>query len=116
MSIKSIHFSDRIIEKYDQENFRVDISSKSKLRSKSFYIEKDSPIHNAILLVYYCRSKDDFKEGDKFKITLPTVDLDVMFSGIETVETELGEFETYVLQATRPNSSSGSQQMINAYL
>ncbi|MBU4312327.1 MAG: DUF3108 domain-containing protein [Candidatus Omnitrophica bacterium] len=99
---KKIGFADRIIEKYDQENFRVDISSKSKLRSKSFSIQKDSPIHNAILLVYYCRTKDDLKEDDKFKITLPTIDLEVMFSGIETIKTDLGEYQAYVFTSDPP--------------
>ncbi len=99
---KKVGFSDRIIEKYDQENFRVDVSSKSNLRKKEFSIQKDSPIHNAILLVYYCRTRDDLKEGDKFNIALPTIDLEVMFSGIETVETKIGKYQAYIFTSDPP--------------
>ena len=99
---KKIGFSDSIIEKYDQKNFTINISSKSKLRSKNFSIQKDSPVHNAILLTYYCRLKDDLKQGGNLKIALPTMDLDVMFSGTETVETDMGEFQADVFTSVPP--------------
>ena len=99
---KKIGFNDKIKEVYDQENFRVDISSKSKLRTKRFSIEKDSPIHNAILLVYYYRSKKDFDRNNKLKINLPTLDFEIAFSGIETVETKLGEYRAYVFTSDPP--------------
>ncbi|MFC1620896.1 DUF3108 domain-containing protein [Candidatus Omnitrophota bacterium] len=99
---KKLGFGDTIKEVYDQENFRVDISSKSKLRKKNFSIQKDSPIHNAILLVYYYRAQDTFNKGDKFKITLPTFDFDVMFKGIESINTPLGKFEAYAFTSDPP--------------
>ena len=99
---KKIGFSDRIIEKYDQENFKVDISSKSKLRSKSFSIQKDAPIHNAILLSYYYRAKESFDENERIKVSLPTMDFEVMFKGMETIETPLGEYESYAFMSDPP--------------
>ncbi len=99
---KKIGFDDKIKEVYDQENFRVDVSSKSKLRKKEFSIEKDSPIHNALLLVYYYRAKKNFEEREKIKINLPTFDFEVAFSGIETVKTKLGEHRAYVFTSDPP--------------
>ncbi len=99
---KKIGFDDKIKEVYDQKNFRVDIFSKSKLRSKELSIEKDSPIHNAILLVYYYRSKKDFDKSEKLKINLPTFDFEVAFDGIETVKTKLGKYRAYVFTSEPP--------------
>jgi len=99
---KKIGFNDNIIERYDQENFRVDISSKSRLRSKEFSIEKDSAIHNAILLIYYYRILKAFNESERFKVTLPTVDFEVMYSGTETIETPLGAHDAYVFTSEPP--------------
>ncbi|MBU1147312.1 MAG: DUF3108 domain-containing protein, partial [Candidatus Omnitrophica bacterium] len=99
---KKLGFGDRIKEVYDQENFRVDVSSKSKLRTKRFSIQKDRPIHNAILLAYYYRVNNTFNKGDKFNITLPTFDFEVTFNGIEAVKTPLGEFQAYTFTSDPP--------------
>jgi hypothetical protein len=99
---KRIGFDDRIMERYDQESFRVDISQKSKLRSKTFSINKASPIHNAILLTYYYRSLKDFIPGERFKIALPTVDFEVIFKGIETIDTPCGEYSAYAFTSEPP--------------
>jgi len=99
---KRIGFSDNIIEKYDQENFRVDIEQKSKLRTNSFSIEKESPIHNVILLSYYYRTFENFNTKDRFKINLPTVDFEVAFKGIETIETHLGDYRAYAFTSDPP--------------
>lgn len=99
---KRLGFGDRIKEVYDQENFRVDISSKSKLRKKNFSIQKDSPIHNAILLAYYYRTQDTFNKGDKFDISLPTFDFEVTFNGIEEIKTPLGKFQAYAFTSDPP--------------
>ena len=99
---KRIGFSDNIIEKYDQENFRVDIRSKSRLRTKEFSIEKDSPIHNAILLVYYCRARGHFNKNEPIKINLPTVGFDVLYKGIEIIDTPIGEFKAHEFTSDPP--------------
>jgi len=99
---KKIGFTDNIVERYDQKNFRVDITQKSKLRTKVFSIKKDSPIHNAILLAYYCRLLDSFDKGSSFHVALPTVDFEVIFKGIEKINTPLGEYSAYVFTSNPP--------------
>jgi len=99
---KKIGFSDNVIEKYDQEKFKVDISSKSKLRSRSFSIQRGTPIHNAILLSYYYRVKESFDENEIMKVSLPTMDFEVMFKGKETIKTPLGEYESYAFTSDPP--------------
>ena len=99
---KRFGFNDRIREVYDQDNFRVDIKNKSKLRSKELSIEKSTPIHNAVLLTYYCRIQPDFSKVDRLKITLPTADFEVMFDGIETIETPMGEYRAYAFTSEPP--------------
>jgi hypothetical protein len=99
---KTVGFNDRIEEQYDQENFRVDIKSKSKLRTKNFSIQKGSAIHNAILLVYYYRAKRNLDTNERFKVNLPTLNFEVMFSGTETLKTALGEYEAYVFTSDPP--------------
>jgi len=93
-------FTTRIKERYDQKEFKVDIKKKSKLRTEHFSIEKDAPIHNAILLTYYCRAKSSFNRGEGFKISLPVVDFEVKFKGIEAIETPLGEQKAYVFSGS----------------
>lgn len=99
---KKIGFSNTVVEKYDQEKFKVDIFSRSKLRSKNFSIQKHAPIHNALLLPYYYRVKESFDENEKIKVTLPTMDFEVMFKGMETIKTPLGEYESYVFTSAPP--------------
>jgi len=99
---KRLGFSDRIKEIYDQENFRVEVRQKSKLRSKNFSIQKDAPLHNAILLTYYYRRREDFNEDERLKINLPTFDSEIIFNGIETINTPLGEYQAYAFISDPP--------------
>lgn len=95
-------FTTRITEKYDQEKFIVYIKRKTKFRKKEFLIEKDAPIHNAIVLSYYCRSLENLNKADRFKINLPNAEFDVFYNGIEKIETPLGEFETHAFTSEPP--------------
>ena len=99
---KKIGFSNSVVEKYDQKKFKVDISSKSKLRSKKFSIQRHAPIHNAILLSYYYRVKESFDENERIKVTLPTMDFEVMFKGLEAIKIPLGEYEAYAFTSDPP--------------
>lgn len=89
-------FNTSIKEKYDQENFRVDIKGKNRLISREFSIKKSSPIHNAILLAYYYRTKKDFSKSERFKVNLPTAEFELVFKGKELVETPLGKYTAYI--------------------
>lgn len=84
-------FTTKITETYDQENFKVDVQKKSKLRNERFTIEKDAPIHNAILLTYYYRTMPLYDSNERRRINLPTVDFEVMYKGEENLQTPLGE-------------------------
>ncbi|MDP6685727.1 MAG: DUF3108 domain-containing protein [Candidatus Omnitrophota bacterium] len=95
-------FTTRVIEKYDQEAFRVDIKQKTKFRKKEFSIEKDRPIHNAILLSYFCRTRESFSKKETFDITIPAIDFKVMFAGEEIIETPLGKFNAYLFTSDPP--------------
>lgn len=88
-------FTENIIERYNQKDFRVDIEKKTRFRLRNISIKKDSPIHNAILLTYLYRAKDAFVKGERHKITLPSAEFEVTFDGIETVKTPLGDFSAY---------------------
>ncbi len=92
---KTLGFDEKIIEKYDQREHKVTLIQKSSLRDKESSIEKDSEIHNAILLVYYYRMKEGFDKNDKYQITLPTINFEVTYEGIETIETPLGEHKAH---------------------
>ncbi|MBU3911438.1 MAG: DUF3108 domain-containing protein [Candidatus Omnitrophica bacterium] len=93
---KKIGFDDRIVERYDQKNFRVYITQKSKLRSRDFTIQKESLIHNAILLAYYYRAQSDFDRNDVMAINLPMAEFDIIYDGVETIDTPLGEYKAHV--------------------
>lgn len=99
---KKVGFDDRIVERYDQHNFRVDISQKSKLRSRKFSVQKESPIHNAILLTYYYRMQKVFYENDGLTVNLPLIDFKIIYRGIETIDTPLGEYQAYVFTSEPP--------------
>ncbi len=91
-----IGFPTKITEEYNQEEFRVDITKKGKILSKKFSIEKNAPIHNAILLPYYYRNRDIPGQDQRLKVTLPKAEFDLLFKGKETMKTPAGEYVTYV--------------------
>jgi len=92
-------FVTRIEEEYDQNAHKVTIKKKATFSSKELVIQKDAPIHNAILLTYFYRSKP-VAEGEKtFKVTLPTVDFDISLKNKESIDTGLGEHDAYVFSA-----------------
>ena len=99
---KARTFTTEIKEIYDQKNFRVGVHKETTLRSKDFSIQKDSSIHNAILLSYYYRTKSLFDKNEKLKVTLPTVDFEVFFEGEEVIETPLGEYLSYAFASNPP--------------
>lgn len=95
---KAMLFTERIREEYAPEDFRVDIEKKSFF-SKTFSIKKDSPIHNAILLIYYYRTREDFNQNEKSKVNLPTAEFELTFKGIETIKTPLGKYRAYAFSS-----------------
>ena len=90
----------KIIEEYDQENFKVSIEKQGVFRTKKEVIKRDSPIYNAILLTYYCRLKPAAAKDEPFKIVLPTSEYDVQVSGEDTIKTSKGEYPVTVYSST----------------
>jgi len=95
---------EKINELYDQERFRVEIVKKVfPARKTTITIEKDSFIHNVILLSYYFRVLPQKYFQRSFHISVPTADLDISFKGIEKVKVPLGTFDAYVFEGQPKN-------------
>jgi hypothetical protein len=92
-------FTTEMTEKYDQEAFRVDIIKKSTFLTKKLSIQKDAPIHNAILLTYFFRMKERFDKDETLRVTFPTAEFTIGFEGEETISTPLGEHTAYVFNS-----------------
>ena len=96
---KLLGMSENIEEEYNQSDFTVDIIKKGKLSSKKTTIKKDSPIYNAILLTYYCRTNPDIVDKGKLKVVLPTLDFYITMTGEETIETPDGKYNVDVFSS-----------------
>ncbi|MFC1514446.1 DUF3108 domain-containing protein [Candidatus Omnitrophota bacterium] len=96
---KSIGFSERIVEEYDQENFTLTVSKKGFVRKDQQTITSSGPIHNAILLSYLYRADLDAKKEETFAVNLPTKQFDLSFGGKEEVDVPLGMFEACVFSS-----------------
>jgi len=93
---KAIGIRSKVIEEYDQKEFKVVIKQQGALRTKSQTIQKAGPIYNAILLTYYCRLKPEAANNEPFKIMLPTSEYDVQVSGNDIIKTSKGEYPVTV--------------------
>ncbi len=63
---------ENIIEKYDQEDFKVTITKfKGKRKMSEQVFLSDGPIHNAVLVPFYLRQMSDMKVGWSFVFRLP---------------------------------------------
>ena len=93
---KAMGIRSKIIEEYDQKEFKVVIKQEGALRTKNQIIQKTGPIYNAILLTYYCRLKPEAANNEPFKIMLPTSEYDVQVSGNDIIKTSKGEYPVTV--------------------
>ncbi len=91
-------FPTRIEERYDQDTFRVDITKDGNLFTENFFIQKETPIYNAILLPYYYRTRPVAIYKEKLKVSLPMADFDVVLKGTKNVSTALGECSAYIFK------------------
>lgn len=100
--IKNIGFTTVIKEKYDQDNFKVDITKKGITGEYTKTITKQAPIQNALLLLYYCRtlSEAKLKPGLEFDVVLPVDEFKVKLSKIEELKTPAGNFKAYFFEST----------------
>jgi hypothetical protein len=95
--------TEEIEEEYNQAIFSVTIKKKGAFSTKKTIIQKDSPIHNAILLTYLCRANPELADKDNFKAVLPTQEFHIKISEEETIETPLGKYSTDVFESQPPN-------------
>jgi len=91
---------EKITEEYDQENFTVKITKKTLLREKTSVIQKDSSIHNAILLPHHVRRLPDLAVGQTFFANLPNHEFTIKLISIENVEVPAGTFKAYRFEST----------------
>lgn len=102
--IRKTGLPDEIItEIYDQQEFKVHIDKKVLFSRRKMVIEKDSYIHNVILLAYYFRllPQEHFKKN--FSVHLPTVKMDISFKGQEEVKLSSGTYQAYVFEGQPKN-------------
>jgi len=92
----------KVQEEYDQNAYSVRIKQQGRFLSKEFTIQKGAPIHNAILLPYYYRTKQHIAEGEKIKITLPTADYEIFLEEKKVVTIPSGEYSVYVFESDPP--------------
>jgi hypothetical protein len=89
-------FWERIVELYDQKNFKVNIT---KDNGSENTIVKDRPIHNPVLLPYFIRGVDDLRLGWNMTVTFPTQQFLVTLVSMEDLEVPAGKFKTYHFQS-----------------
>jgi len=86
---------EKITEDYDQENFRVTITKYKGSKQDKRVIQKDSAIHNAILLPHSVRRVTKLDPGYIFLVNLPNRKLQMKLVSLEDIKTGGGTFKAY---------------------
>lgn len=86
---------EKITEDYDQENFTVTITKYKGTKQDKQVIQKDSAIHNAILLPHSVRLVNKLGPGYIFSVNLPNRKLQMKLVSLEDVKTDGGTFKAY---------------------
>ena len=99
---KAMGIRSKIIEEYDQKEFKVVIKQEGALRTKNQTIQKTGPIYNAILLTYYCRMMPYAAKNTPFNVVLPTSEYNVQISGEDSIEISSQEYPV-IVYSSKPN-------------
>ncbi len=91
---------EKITEVYDQEKFSLDIVKTENGRDQKINFQKDSVIHNAILLPYSVRQVADPAVGWNFQANLPTQRFLIRLAAIEELKVAAGVFKAYRFKST----------------
>jgi len=91
---------EKITEVYDQEKFSLHIVKTENGRDQKTDFQKDSVIHNAILLPYSVRQVADPTVGWNFQANLPTQRFLIQLAGIEKLKIVAGTFQAYRFKST----------------
>ncbi len=86
---------EKITEDYDQENFTVTITKYKGAKQDKLVIQKDSAIHNAILLPHSVRRVTKLDPGYIFSVNLPNRKLQMKLVSLEDIKTSGGTFKAY---------------------
>lgn len=86
---------EKITEEYNQVNFQVKISKTHGIRKDEEIIQKDSPIHNVVLLPHYIRKIGGLEVGKTITANLPTRKLEIKLVSIENIKVPAGTFKAY---------------------
>ncbi len=95
---KTVGFTEKIKESYNQPENRVTIYKKGFLSSSEQTIDKDSDIHNAILLSYYIRSLKELEKMQRFPVNLPTRKFTMDYKGKETIKVRGKEHQALLFE------------------
>ena len=90
---------EEIEESYDQASFNVTIKKKGAFSTKKTVIQKESPIYNAILLMYLYRANPEMVDNGTFKVVLPTQEFNISISGQDEIETPSGKYAVDIFQS-----------------
>jgi hypothetical protein len=92
-----------ILEEYDQDAFRVKIRKKSPFLTERFTIEKKGPIHNAVLLTYFYRTKPRIEDSHRESYFLPKAEFDLVLKEKKEVNTKIGRRTAYIFKGEPSN-------------
>ncbi|MCU0666481.1 MAG: DUF3108 domain-containing protein [Candidatus Omnitrophica bacterium] len=89
-------FSDeQITEDYNQKDFTVTISKKTKDQVTTSVLKRTAPVHNPIALPFYLRSIKELSPAWQFTACLPLMDFTLKLTGIEKIRVPAGTFQAY---------------------
>jgi hypothetical protein len=90
--IRKLIGGETLVEVYDQEQGEVRIRREN---GEELVISRGEPLHNPILLTYLFRTRsvDDYEQ--KLDVTLPRMDLTIVYQGVETIDMETGTQEAH---------------------
>ncbi len=94
-TIVNLFSKETIREEYDQKTYTVSILSTKGKKQTTTTIQKKSPIQNSILLPHYVRQLPDLTVGMEFKVNLPTRELTIKLTSIESITVPAGTFQAY---------------------
>ncbi len=98
--ILNLFIREKITEDYDQNNFTVTIIKNKRVKQEKLVIEKESHIHNAVLLPYYVRRIPSLDVGKIIIANLPTRRLEIKLVSIEDIKVPAGTFKAYHFEST----------------
>ncbi len=86
---------EKIVEEYDQKNHILTVTKyRGDRKISQQKIEKDGPIHNAVILLLLLRGEESFPPGWKMPVRL-LEDFTLEYKGIETITVQGKKFNAY---------------------